>query len=233
MNDQDNLKSLSDDELLRCLSEVLAQSRRVEWVLVAHIAEVDARRLYASEGSPSMFQYCLEVLHLSESEAYRRISAARLLQRARSYPVLLKMLEDGRIHLAGISVLKKHLTDANYENVLARATHKTKREFEELVAELAPKPDVPPTIRKQPQRKAVSEPLNLDSSSQLCPGTVEPKAPAAKPELVATRSRQPSNHCHPRATKWRSRRARSSATNSSGSKRSYPAATSLPSSTRP
>lgn len=182
MNDQDNLKSLSDDELLRCLSEVLAQSRRVEWVLVAHIAEVDARRLYASEGSRSMFQYCLEALHLSESEAYRRIAASRLLQRARSYPVLLKMLEDGRIHLAGISVLKKHLTDANYEDVLARATHKTKRELEELVAELAPKPDVAPTIRKQPQREAKSEPLELSSSSQLCPGTVEPKAPAAKPE---------------------------------------------------
>ncbi len=65
MNDKDDLKSLSDDELLRCLSDVLAQSRRVEWVLVAHIAEVDARRLYVSEGWPSMFQYCLDALHLA------------------------------------------------------------------------------------------------------------------------------------------------------------------------
>ena len=113
-----------------------------------------------------MFQYCLEVLHLSESEAYRRIAAARL---SRSYPVLLKMLEDGRIHLAGIAVLKKHLTDANYEDVLARATHKTKRELEEFVAELAPKPDVAPTIRKRAQRKSKSEPLKLSSSTQLCP----------------------------------------------------------------
>ena len=45
MNNMDELKSLSDDELLRRLSDLLAQSRRVEWVLVAHIAEVDARRL--------------------------------------------------------------------------------------------------------------------------------------------------------------------------------------------
>ncbi len=183
MNDKDDLKSLSDDELLRCLSNVLAQSRRVEWVVVAHIAEVDARRLYAREGSPSMFQYCLDVLHLSESEAYRRIAAARL---SRSYPVLLKMLEDGRIHLAGISVLKKHLTGANYENVLARATHKTKREIEELVAELAPKPDVPPTIRKRPQRKANSEALKSHSSTQLCPDTVEQQARVAKEEPPAT-----------------------------------------------
>ena len=129
-----------------------------------------------------MFQYCIDVLHLSESEAYRRIAAARL---SRSYPVLLKMLEDGRIHLAGISLLKKHLTDANYENVLDRATHKTKREIEELVAELAPKPDVPPTIRKRPQRKANSEPLKSHSSTQLCPDTVDRKAPAT-PEKPAT-----------------------------------------------
>ena len=183
MKEKDDLKSLSDDELLRCLSEVLAQSRRAEWVLVAHIAEVDARRLFAREGSPSMFQYCLDVLNLSESEAYRRIAAARL---SRSYPVLLKMLEDGRMHLAGISVLKKHLTDANYEDVLTRATHKTKREIEELVAELAPKPDVAPTIGKRPHRKANSESLNLDSSSQLCEGAVEPKASAPKREPAVT-----------------------------------------------
>ena len=164
MTNIDELKSLSDDELLHRVSDLLTQSRRVEWVLVAHIAEVDARRLFASEGWPSMFQYCIDALHLSESEAYRRIAAARL---SRSYPVLLKMLEDGRIHLAGISLLKKHLTDANYEDVLARATHKTKRELEELVAELAPKPDVAPTIRKRPQRKANPEPLKSHSSTQL------------------------------------------------------------------
>ncbi len=60
-----SLARLSDDELLRRLSDVLAQSRRVESVLVAHIAEVDQRRLYASQASSSMFQYCVDVLHLS------------------------------------------------------------------------------------------------------------------------------------------------------------------------
>ena len=35
------LKSISDDELLHRLSELMQQSRRVESELVAHIAEVD------------------------------------------------------------------------------------------------------------------------------------------------------------------------------------------------
>jgi hypothetical protein len=43
------LDSISDDELLHRLSELLQQSRRVESELVAHIGEVDARRLYARE----------------------------------------------------------------------------------------------------------------------------------------------------------------------------------------
>src|SRR3972149_5144292 len=140
------LQSISDDELLRRLSQLLSQSGRVESDLVAHIGEVDERRLYAREAASSMFVYCTEVLHLSEHEAYLRITAARA---SRKYPTLLAMLEDGRIHLSGIGKLAPHLTDANGEAVLARAAHKSKREMEELVAELAPKPDVPASVRKR------------------------------------------------------------------------------------
>jgi hypothetical protein len=71
------LKALSDDELLRRLSALLGQSRRIEWQLVTHIGEVDARRLFAREACESMFVYCTDVLHLSEHEAYLRIAAAR------------------------------------------------------------------------------------------------------------------------------------------------------------
>ena len=72
-----HFRALSDDELLRRLSALLEKSRRIEWELVAHIGEVDARRLYAREGCDSMFVYCTEALHLSEHEAYLRIAAAR------------------------------------------------------------------------------------------------------------------------------------------------------------
>ena len=41
MEDKRPLESLSDDELLRRLRDLLRQSRRVEADLVAHIAEVD------------------------------------------------------------------------------------------------------------------------------------------------------------------------------------------------
>src|SRR3972149_9225174 len=98
--------AISDDELLRRLAELWRHSRRVEADLVAHIGEVDDRRLFAREACSSMFTYATEVLHLSEHEAYLRITAARA---SRKYPMLLSMLGDGRLHLSGIGKLVPHL----------------------------------------------------------------------------------------------------------------------------
>jgi hypothetical protein len=168
MKNTHELTSISDDELLRRLAELLLQSRRAEADLVAHIGEVDARRLYSREASPSMFAYCTEVLRLSEAEAYLRIAAARA---SREHPVLLSMLADGRLHLTAVAKLAPHLTPANREALLQRATHKSKREVEELVAELAPRPDVPAVMRKLPERRAGTPPATAGS---LGPDEVTP-----------------------------------------------------------
>jgi 5-methylcytosine-specific restriction endonuclease McrA len=141
------LSVLSDDALLLGLNRLLAQSRRVESELVAHIAEVDARRLWAREAFPSMFAYCTGALHLSESEAYLRIAVGRA---SREHPSILRLLAEGRLHLSGIALLAPHLTRENCDGLLRRATHRSKREIEELVAELRPRPDAPSLIRKIP-----------------------------------------------------------------------------------
>jgi hypothetical protein len=72
------------------------------------------------------------------------------------------MLADGRLHLSGIVVLRPHLTEANRETLLSRAANKTKRQIEELIAELFPKPDVPTTIRKLPERPTKTSPRRSD-----------------------------------------------------------------------
>jgi hypothetical protein len=84
--------------------------------------------------------------------------------------MLLALLADGRLHLSGIALLAPHLTEENREGVLARAALKTKRQIEELVAELAPKPDVPAAMRMLP-----APPPRADV--QLRPDGVESKAP--------------------------------------------------------
>ena len=102
------LKSMSDDELLRRLSALLNKSRRVESELVAHIAELDRRDLYLGQACSSMFKYCTDVLHLSEAEAYLRIKVARA---SRAHPMLLDMLSDGRLHLSATAKIAPHLTE--------------------------------------------------------------------------------------------------------------------------
>jgi hypothetical protein len=177
------LQSSSDDELLRRLAELVSQSRRVEADLVAHIGEVDERRLYARQAFPSMFAYCTEHLHLSEAEAYRRITVARA---ARQFPALLDRLRDGRLHLSGLARLAPLLTAQNCEALLERATHLTTRQIEHLVAELQPRPDIPATIRRLPGRRR-------DTHERPETLLVQEPSLLSAPELVARRvEEQPS-----------------------------------------
>src|SRR6186997_2461368 len=62
------LKALSDDVLLTRLTEIVARGRRVEAEVIAHIAEVDARRLYLGQACSSMHAYATERLRLSDAE---------------------------------------------------------------------------------------------------------------------------------------------------------------------
>ncbi|HEX7124671.1 MAG TPA: hypothetical protein VF406_02700, partial [Thermodesulfobacteriota bacterium] len=48
---------LSDAELLAAVPRLAARERDATVVLVAHLAELDARRLYLAEGYPSLFVY--------------------------------------------------------------------------------------------------------------------------------------------------------------------------------
>jgi hypothetical protein len=84
---------------------------------------------------------------LAEHAAYLRIETARA---ARRFPDILDRLTDGSVHMSAVSLLAPHLTDTNHVEVLASATHNSKREVEHLVARLRPQADVPAVIRKLP-----------------------------------------------------------------------------------
>jgi hypothetical protein len=140
--------SLSDVELLAAVKRLGANERQATAQLVAHLAEMDARRLYLGEGWSSLFTYCTQVLHLSEHAAYGRIEAARA---ARKFPVLLDAVASGALHLSAVTLIAPHLTAENVDRVIASATHRTKRDVEELVAALRPHPPVPSSVRKLPR----------------------------------------------------------------------------------
>jgi hypothetical protein len=145
-----SLHHLTNQALLEETLRLAAHARAATAQLVAAIAEVDARRLYLGESCSSMFVYCTRILRLSEHATYRRIEAARL---ARRFPVILERLADGSLTLTNVSLLAPHLTPENHQAVLASAAHKSKHEVEQVVVKLRPRPPVPSTIRKLPDRK--------------------------------------------------------------------------------
>ena len=141
------LSSLSDRDLLASTQAAAKSERKVSADLLAHIAEVDHRKLYRKEACSSMFTYCTERLGLSEDAAAKRLQVAR---KVRELPELLDALALGRVHLTGLKLLVPHLNADNCTRLIERAEGKSKRKIEELVAELAPRPDVPARLRKLP-----------------------------------------------------------------------------------
>ena len=91
-----SLSHLTDSALLRDLATLVAQDRSTTAAMLAHLAEVDARKLHLPAGYPSMFAYCVGELRLSEDAAAKRIQAARL---ARRFPAILPALAEHRLEL--------------------------------------------------------------------------------------------------------------------------------------
>jgi hypothetical protein len=168
-----SLAHLSDDQLLVRVKELVREERAATAGLLVHLAEMEERQLHCREGCSSLFSYCVEVLHLSEPAAYRRVKAARLAKR---FPIVIAMLAEGSIHLAALDVLAAHLTDANHVEVLAEARHKTKREIEDLATRLRPLPDVPSAVRKLPgpiRIEARLEPVRAERMPEGIPAGAE------------------------------------------------------------
>src|SRR6266571_6737428 len=138
---------LSDDDLEARLKALARGEQEGTALLVAHLAEFDARRLYLGPGFSSLFNYCCEVLHLSEPATYNRIQVARA---ARAFPAILPMLAEGRLSLATVRLLAPRLTSENQQELLAQASGKSKRAVEEMLARYFPRPDVPSSVRKLP-----------------------------------------------------------------------------------
>jgi hypothetical protein len=173
--------ALSDQDLLARL-EALAGKERASLVeLVAHLAALDGRpSLFAAQGYGSLFSYCTQALRLSEDVACNRIEAARA---CRHYPLIFELLASGSLTLTSVRLLGKHLTAENHQSVLAKARDRSRREIEVLVAELAPRPDVPSAVRKLPTATPPTSagPMPAMTSVPSTAGTVIAPSPSALP----------------------------------------------------
>ena len=164
-----SLAHLEADVLLRDLAALVKQERVSTAVILAHLAEVEARWLYRPAGYASMFAYCVGALGMSEDAAGKRIYAAR---GARKFPILFHAVADGRLHLTAVDMLANHLTAETVEEWVAAAAHKTKAQIQLLLAERFPRPDLPTRLEAVPAHPDGNE----HSPGQVAGASGEPGA---------------------------------------------------------
>jgi hypothetical protein len=188
-----SLTRLSDTELVARVKSLVARERDATAHLVAHLAEMDTRDVHLREGYESLYVYCRDALGLSEGETYNRIEVARA---ARRFPIILEMLAAGAVNLTAARLLAPHLTPANHREVLDSARGKKKREIEEIVARLSPRPDVAASVRRLPALRLqplppTQAPVAADESATVPAAPVLPETsltaePVSVPRAAVT-----------------------------------------------
>jgi 5-methylcytosine-specific restriction endonuclease McrA len=189
------LGDVSDAELQARLSQLLANGYRTEARIVAHLAEVEERRLHLRCGSSSMFDYCVHRLDLSNGEAFQRLTVARL---ARQFPVIFGLIERREVHMSGLCLLRDYLTPENHLELLAGASHKTKFQILEMLARRFPRPDVASTIRKLPSTQSARVDVRpATASDQFAIPTATARPPSVAPKEIASVTQKPRQALEP------------------------------------
>ena len=177
--------SLDSNVLALRLRELAGEEREVQVDFLLHLEEFDRRRAFVDAGYPSLWAYCLEVLHLREGAAGRRIQAMKVLRR---FPKLEEALRDGRLCLSTIALLGQVLTEENLDDLLARAAYRTKADVDHLVASVQARTAPRTGVRKLPEREPgmTSTPLPL-ARAQGRPEAVDESAQALAAASIVDR----------------------------------------------
>src|SRR5215831_3464634 len=131
-----SLAGLSPDKLTARLYELRAQERVLLVEFLAYLGELDRRRLYLELGFSSTFAFATSYLGLTNSSAFRRVTAARLMVR---FPVVADFLADARLNLTTLVALREVLSEEGPGSILDRAAGRSEDEVKELVAALRPR----------------------------------------------------------------------------------------------
>ncbi len=169
-----NLKSLSDSQLLESTKTLVAREREDITSILWHLEEIERRRLFSDLGCSSLYTYAVEVLGYSEDQAYRRISAMRLL---RTMPELEDKIQSGRLSVSNLSlaqtVMRREskvapLTPQKKQELVARLENKTSRQAQVIALEYS----LTPTTLTPERERPISEEL-VELKFTISKGTLE------------------------------------------------------------
>lgn len=142
-----DLRMVSDDALLKRTKELALQEREILIHVLHHLREIGRRRLFSDLGYGSLYIYCVEHLGYSNDQAYRRISAARLLTEV---PEVETKIVKGALNVTTLSMAQTFFRQAEKAqrsrqenlvsldakeklNILSQLDNKSTREAEKIL----------------------------------------------------------------------------------------------------
>lgn len=167
-----NISSSSSQMLLAQTKKLVGDERDTLAQFLAHLAEIDARKIYVDEGFSSLFSFLTRGLKMSEGCAVKRVRVARL---GRQHSHVLAMIGSGDVHLSAASMLFEHRDHHDFATLLSGCIHKSSREVEEFLAKTFARPGpIRESIRliAAPKSKCVVEVENvpvIDQSAATSP----------------------------------------------------------------
>ncbi len=167
-------------QLRDALASLLLREQAAMADFLVALADFDRRRGWELLGHASLFAFLHAELGLSNSAAFWRMSAARLLQR---FPDLIEPLGDGRLCLSTTAELAKVLTEENRAEVAPRFFGLSAREAREIVAELIPR-EAPPfrTVVTSADRSSAISAAGAGAALALAPSHTPAQSEASRTE---------------------------------------------------
>lgn len=182
------LSSLPDRVLMERLEELRHSERDTDLDLLLHLNEVERRSLHLRLGYSSLFSYCTGHLCYSESDAGRRVQAARCLER---FPSVAALLKSGEVNLMTLGLIANIVTESTVDQWLEKIRRKSQREVEALVAAVR----APVTLRDRARLVHVAvptksplpmDPVEKSTTREASHETLfTPQAEASEPQAPA------------------------------------------------
>ncbi|MFN7904000.1 MAG: HNH endonuclease [Pseudobdellovibrionaceae bacterium] len=180
------IKTLNDHQLLEATEILVKTEREILLSVLHHLQEIDRRKLYSALKFKSLFEYVVKKLGYSEDQAYRRISAIRMLK---SFPDetaqrIEAKINQGALGLTHLNMAQNHLkkeeeflnqkisSDQKIE-ILEKLENTSTREAERIVMGLSsvavqiPTETIRPIAAELSELKAVLNKRQLEKIQKL------------------------------------------------------------------
>ena len=157
-----NLNSLSDQALLSATEKLAHEEREILIAVLAHLREIERRRLYCDLGFSSLHAYAVKQLRYSDDQAARRINAMRLIK---DMPDVAEKVQSGKLSLSNASsaqTFSKRTAMAPEEKreLVKKLENKSTREAEREMAAINPQ-----AIRKDSVKSVTEETIAVRFSA--------------------------------------------------------------------